>query len=259
MSNHLAVAECSSTRRQGNVESLHRPHANTTRLILHGGSLAVLMLLAGCGETLFQSNFDPTPVNQPPSHVQKVGTANIFGAAGSVIVVAPPVAPSGKWVQISRANSAEAPVAGLQGNFSKFAGDGTYTFSTILFIPSGSPSRNVATIQFESFGQPVDTLSSFLHIDFLQDNHVRIDDDESTKFGSFPRNQAFIVQVTLNINASSPTAHIVLSGAGASGEKDYAILAPFRTLARQVGAIRIWMGFPWSGNFDATQIVVTHQ
>lgn len=258
MSNHLVVSEYSPTRRQGNVESLHRPYANTTKLILHGG-FAVLMLLAGCGQTLFQSNFDPTPVNQPPSSVQKVGTANIFGAAGSVIVVAPPVAPSGKWVQISRAHNAEAPVAGVQGNFSKFSGHGTYTFSTILFLPSASPVNNVATIQFESFGQPVDTLSSFLHIDFLQDNHVRIDDNESTKFGSFPRDQAFIVQVTLNINASLPTAHIVLSGANASGEVDYTILPAFRTMARQFGAIRIWMGFPWSGSFDATQIVVTHQ
>ena len=174
MSNHLVVSECSSIvsllRRVAAALAREHDKADPLRRLVRGTLLAV-------GETLFQSNFDPTPINQPPAHVQKVGTANILHGSGSVIVVAPPVV-LGKWVQIVRANNAEAPVARAAGQLSKFAGDGTYTFSTILFIPCGSPSRNVATIQFESFGQPVATLSSFLHIDFLQDNHVRIDDDE---------------------------------------------------------------------------------
>jgi hypothetical protein len=218
--------------------------------------LAALTLLTGCArETLFQSNFDPTLINQPPSHVQQVGTANIHGPTGSVIVVVPPVTPSGKWVQVSRLN-ADAPVAGLQGNFSQFRGDGDYTFSTVLFIPSGS---GLATIQFEPFNQPVGTLTSFLHIDFTQDNRVRIDDKDATKFGFFPRNQPFIVQVTLNINASAATARIVLSGTGASGQADYNITPALRPMARQFGAVRMWMGFPWTGSFDATNIVVTRR
>src|SRR5205823_11118791 len=52
---------------------------------------------------------------------------------------------------------------------------GTYTFSTILFIPSGS---GPATIRFES--QEVvspDLPTVFLHLDFMPDNRVRIDDD----------------------------------------------------------------------------------
>ena len=222
------------------------------------GLLAACMVITGCGETLFQSNFDSTPANQPPSHTQQVGTANIFGdPPSSVIVVSPPVIPSGKWVQISRPDGPPpAPIAGLQGNFSQFRDGGVYTFSANLFIPSGS---GLATIQFESFNQAVGTLTNFLHIDFTQDNRVRIDDNDSTKFGSFTRDQPFIVQVTLNINASSPTAHIVLAGATASGQADYSILPAFRTLAQQFGAIRIWMGFPWTGKFQATNIVVTRQ
>jgi hypothetical protein len=98
-----------------------------------------------------------------------------------------------------------------------------------------------------------------LHLDFLQDNRVRIDDDPNTIFGTFPRDQVFVVQVTLNINPSAPTAHIVLSGAGASGEKDYTIIPALRPKALQFGAVRLWMGFPWTGLFDATQIVVTYQ
>jgi hypothetical protein len=223
------------------------------RRIFLRGSLAAFLLLAGCtSETLLQSNFDSTPDSQPPSHVQKVGTANAFGPPGSVVVIEPPVTPSGKWVQITRSNGPD--VAGLQGVFSQFRGDGEYTFSTTLYIPSGS---GIATIQFERFNQQVSDLSSFMHLDFTGDNRVRIDDNDATTFGSFPRNQVFIVQVTLNINASSPTARIVLSGAGASGQKDYNINPALISFARQFGAVRVWMGFPWTGSFDATNIVVT--
>ena len=111
----------------------------------------------------------------------------------------------------------------MQGNFSQFRGDGTYTFSTILYIPSSS-SNGLATIQFETFNQPVGSVSGVFCISTSRKpDRIRIDDNEATTFGSFPRDQAFIVQVTLNINASS-TAHIVLSGAGASGQSDYNIL-----------------------------------
>ena len=253
MFRHAVVSELASIGRQRCIESPVRPRTSAMRRIFRC-AIVGFILLTGCHptETLFQSNFDSTAVGQPPSHIQQVGTANIFGPPGSVIVVAPPVTPTGKWVQISRTG---LDLAGLQGNCSQFRGDGTYNFSTILYIPSSS-RNGLATIQFETFNQPVGSVSSFLHLDFTQANRVRIDDNEATTFGSFPRDQAFIVLVTLNINASS-TAHIVLSGAGASGQSDYQVLPQFRPIAQQFGAIRVWMGFPWTGSFDATTMVVT--
>jgi hypothetical protein len=158
-------------------------------------------------------------------------------------------------VQITRLANPNT-VSVFQGNFSEFKGDGKYVFSTFLFIPSGS---GIATLQFEPFGQSISTFTSFLHLDFTQDNRIRLDDDDATKFGTFPRDQAFIVQVTLDINATTQTAHIVLSGAGASGETDYTILPPFRSMAHQFGAVRLWMGFPQTGTFDATTILVTYK
>lgn len=251
---HQAVV-LNLTRHQSHIQ--YRPRLGTAiwRGILSIVSFVVIVLMAGCSsETLFQSDFDPTPTGQPPAHDQKVGTANVDGPQGSVVVIAAPVAPSGKWVQITRANGPS--VSGMQGVFSQFRGDGNYTFSAILFIPSRS---GLATVQFETFNQPVSTVGSFLHLDFMQDNTVRLDDNDATKFGSFPRDQAFIVQVTLNISPSAQTAHVVLSGAGASGQADYNILPPFIPMAHQFGAIRVWMGFPWTGSFDATNIVVTRQ
>ena len=231
-----------------------RPRSSTVRLIRLWVPFAALTLCAGCAsETLFETNFNATPPGQPPAPTQQVGTANVFGPPGSVVVVGPPVVPSSKWVQIGR-SSRNSDVAGMQGNFSQSRPAGTFAFSAFLYLP---PNSGLATIQFEPFGHPVGSLSSFLHLDFTQDNHVRLDDNDSTKFGLFPRDQVFLVTVTLNTSASPPTAHIVLSGAGASGQVDYAILPPFRLQAQQFGAIRVWMGFPWIGTFDATSIVVT--
>ena len=211
--------------------------------------------LTGCAsETLFRSNFDDTPSGQPPATIQAVGTAQVAGPPGSVTVVDPPVLPSGKWVQISRPTGPD--VAGLQGKFSEFRGDGRYTFSATMFMPSGS---GIATIQFEAFGNPPANPQGFLHLDFMESNSVRIDDDDDAVFGSFPRDQPFVVQVTLDIGATQSTAHIVLDGADASGEHDHTIAAPFQNIARQFGAVRVWQGFPHTGAFQATNIVVTRK
>ena len=109
-------------------------------------------------------------------------------------------------------------------------------------------TSGVASISFAAT-----TGEEFLHLDLLPSNEVRID-DIGPVFGSFPREQPFMVQVTLNITASGSTAQIVLSG-GASGHLDYTVHLPF--LARQFGAIRVWQGFPHMGAFKATNITVT--
>src|SRR5689334_1065030 len=78
-----------------------------------------MTVLTGC-ETLFQSNFDSTPVGQPPAAVQATGTASVFGPPGSVVVVGPPGSTSGHWLQVSRASLPEnqAPIAGMVGMLS---------------------------------------------------------------------------------------------------------------------------------------------
>jgi hypothetical protein len=214
-------------------------------------ALACLALLSACtSETLFRSNFDTT-VGQPPVPQQSVGTGSITGSPpGSVLIVNPPVQPSGKWLEVSRPNGPD--VAGFRGQFEKFRGNGKYTFAATMFMPTGSQT---ATIQFEGFDDP----GAFLHIDFTEGNRVRIDDLESTTFGSFPRDQPFIVQVKLDINDTASTANIVLSGAGASGVKDHTILAPFQNQSKKFGAIRVLQGFPHVGRFDSTNISVTRR
>jgi hypothetical protein len=225
------------------------------RRVVFLGFVIAFMTAGSCNsKTIFKSDFDATGVNQPPSSTQAVGTASIDGPAGSVLVVAAPpdAAPSGKWLQISRPDGGQ--VASFQGKPAQQHGNGPYIFSIVLFMPQ--TSSGVATIQFEPFNQPVASPSGFLHLDFMPDNRVRIDDDDNTMFGHFPRNQAFIVQVTLDINDTSPNARIILSGAGASGEADRTVIPALRPLAQQFGAVRIWMGFPHTGAFQATNVLL---
>ena len=219
------------------------------RALCQGSLLLILLLTTGCAsETLFQSNFDATALNQPPAHAQAVGTATI---EGGVLVAAIPDT-NLKGVRFSRISSSNFAV--LHCDLSQPPRDGTYVFSTVLFLPSGS--GGIVTIQFEKAGGG----EHFLHVDLLPGGSLRIDDDPSTIFGHFPRDQVFIVEVTLNINPSSPNAHVVLSGAGASGEANRNVSPELRTIAQQFGAVRISTDLAADqSTFFATNIVVTRK
>jgi hypothetical protein len=64
------------------------------------------------------------------------------------------------------------------------------------------------------------------------------------------------VQVTLDINATAAKAHVVLSGAGASGETDRNVITPLVQQARQFSNVSVRMGSPHTGKFFATNILV---
>lgn len=223
----------------------------------------LLLLTAGCASTtLFQSNFDSTPINQPPAHAQAVGTATV---EGSVLVAALPDTPSVRGVRFDPISSPNSPTA-LHCDLLQHPADGTYVFSTLLFLPS--KSGGIVTISFDRAPAIVSPVTKskvafsggqqFMHLDFLSDS-VRIDDDASTTFGKFPRDQVFIVQVTLNINAS-PSADIVLSGAGASGQAHRNLSSGLLPNALQFGAVRIWTVLTADNQtFYGANIVVTRK
>ncbi len=235
------------------------PSGALRRVLLYGlALLSSCWLLSSCAtETVFQSDFKRF-AGLPPIGSQKVGTTAVDPHSDQYVTAG--TTPSRNDVRIARADPLlgidPVPRAALLCNFKQFEGDGTYVFFTLLTMRSGA---GAASIQFEPFGQLVDNYErGFLHLDFMPDNTVRIDDNDATKFGTFPRDELFIVEVTLKINAT-PTAHILLSGAGASGETDYTILPPFVPLARQYGAVRLWQGLPWSGFFMAANILVSRK
>src|SRR5438046_10090552 len=88
-----------------------------------------------------------------------------------------------------------------------------------------------------------------MHIDFMPEGDVRIDDDEKQRFGHYPRDQPFAVTVNLVITDAKAVAHIQLFGTGASGTFDATVNPDFLGIARNFGAVTFFMGNPWQGGF----------
>ena len=98
----------------------------------------------------------------------------------------------------------------------------------------------------------------FFHIYFLKNNKIRVNDSDANVFGSFPYNQPFIIQVTLNIALHNSSADIVLSGANTSGQFHVNGFTG-SSHGPQFGSVRFWMGYPWVGSFYATNIVLRYK
>ncbi|MBK6930364.1 MAG: hypothetical protein IPH12_05655 [Saprospirales bacterium] len=216
-------------------------------------AVLVLMSLPACeGEKILVANFNGNTIGQAPAQNQEVGTVRVDGLSGNCTVekingLTP------NWVRVLRPNIPNT-VTGLQGTAIQAKGPGEYTFTTTLYIPDGD---GVATVQFEPHNQAVQQYTNFLHIDFLADNKVRVNDDPNKTFGSFPRNQPFILQVVLNIQPNGSSADISLSGANATGQMN--VTGLINQFAMQFGSIRVWMGFPWVGQFYATNMVLRYK
>jgi hypothetical protein len=247
------------------ASALDCPQASVMHLnrIFCLGSLGIILLLTGCGTTVFQSSFDSNAVGAAPSANQSTGTVAVSGAPGSVVIVSAPPNATGNWAQIQRVAGPETPVSTMQCNFSQPPQNGTYSLTAVLLIPTGS---GLATVEFDTSAQAGPPSIGFLHLDFgdfptqsgTVKNTVRIN-DSGPIFGSFPRDRPFTLSVNLQIGPSSANAHISLVGAGglASGAQDLNV-TPL-SLAQQVGEVKFYMGFPWSGSFDATNIIVTRK
>ncbi|MBS0220059.1 MAG: hypothetical protein JSR91_04875 [Proteobacteria bacterium] len=247
------------------------PAFGLTRL-LPGGLLPVglmfgSLMLGGCsGETLFQSSFNATQTNQPPAHNQATGTASVAGDPGSVVVKPLPNSTE-KAVQISRAGTSQA-INVLTGTLSQVKGAGTYGLIALINIPSVSPPRRTA-MSVELDATMLGLRGPILHLDFMNDcansgqpgaNTVRINDTPGYCFGTFPNDRPFVLQVTLHVGTGTASADVQLVGAGgmASGSASN-IPIQYPSLARQFGSVAFWMGYPWSGAFDVTDIVVTYR
>lgn len=195
--------------------------------------------------TLFSSNFDSASAGSPPLQTEAVGTARVEGPPNSVTVVNPPFSSSSRWLKITGSPASEEQVASFVGQFTQSDGVGVYDFSAELFVPTGS---TVCSISFET-----PDAEEIMHVDFTSDNKIRIDD--LVEFGSFKRDQVFIMQASLNISATQSTAHVAVSGGGAVGSMDYNIPEFGQRLSLQFSAIRVWKGVGDVGVFYATRII----
>jgi hypothetical protein len=212
--------------------------------------LAALFTFASCqSTTVLLANFNTEAVGAPPAVNQPTGTVAFSDGAGSVRVAASPTGSGSNWLRISHPTQ-PAPETVMRATFDSFHGTGKYGLLASIFIPSGT---GAVTLQLESFNGSIQSAAELLHIDFMPENNIRLNDDNSTRFGSFPRDQAFVVSVQVDNAASPPTATVAVLGAGTSGSKTVNLPA----IANQYGAVRFWMGFQWTGTFFVDDILVT--
>jgi hypothetical protein len=224
------------------------------RTLLPLAALLVLLSVACNSTTVLSAQFNAEPVGAPPAFAQNVGTVTFLNGAGTVTVQPSPVDSSttNKWARVSHPTQ-PAPETSLRAQFDSFHGAGKYNLLAAMFIPTGT---GAVTLQLEPIGGSPGTFTNFVHIDFMPENNVRVNDDESTRFGSFPRDTSFVVSILLDSTVSPPTARIALLGGGsASGQRDVTL----PSIANQYGGVRFWMGFQWTGQFFVDEILVTKQ
>lgn len=214
---------------------------------------AALLGVCGCTTTtLLEVRFDADTPGAPPGATQALGTVVVEPGAGSVVVVDTPavdVTPANKkWARISHPTPI-TPETSLVARMPAATGNGSFSVTTLLYVPTGAA---VPTIQLETIplgSSPV----SFLHVDLLADGSLRINDGAAT-FGHYPHDRPFLLSIELELADAGATARVAPVGAETSGSAEVSI--PTSSLARQFGAVRIWMGFQFGGTFYADDVVV---
>jgi hypothetical protein len=219
-----------------------------------GALLACLLSFSACGATtVLLANFNAESVGAPPAGNQPTGTVATREGAGSVRVAngpAPPLPPNSKWARIHHPQRG-TPETVLRARFDAFHGAGKYGLLVAMYIPAGT---GAVTLQLEPFLGEIGSSPEFLHLDFMPDtNDVRV--NHADRFGSFPRDQSFVVSINVDTTVTPATATISLVGGTASGSKDVVLPA----LASQFGAVRIWMGYQWTGEFFIDDLLVTRR
>jgi hypothetical protein len=236
-----------------NENDSHPFTANLLRPLAIIAAAAAITLTTGCSSvTLFQSAFNSNTVGAAPAHTQATGTIDVAGAPGGVLVVDPPPGANEHWAKISRTSGPQSPISSMLCNFSAVKGPGTYSLAAAMFIPSGS---GLATVEFVTSPSGAPPNIGFLHLDFMEDGTVRLDDDSTQIWGTYQHDKFFDLFVTLDITATTAVAHMSLIGSGTTSTKDYTV--PLGKFAHQIGAVNIWMGSPWGGSFNITDIIVT--
>lgn len=221
-------------------------------ILMISALLAALFSLGACqSTTVLLANFNTEAIGAPPAVNQPTGTVAFSDGSGSVRVSSSPTGatPGNDWLHISHPTQ-PAPETVMRAQFDSYHGTGKYGLLASLFIPSGT---GAVTLTLESFNGTIQSTADFIHFDFMPDNTVRINDVDASRFGSFPRNQAFVVSVQVDNGATPPTATISLLGSGTSGSQTVTL----PSIANQYGAVRFWMGFQWTGDFYVDDIIVS--
>lgn len=216
---------------------------------------AASLSLTACSATnVLVANFNSDTVGGPPSPTQTVGTVSVETEPGTVTIVQSPLPdlPQTKWALIGFPGTKPAA---LKGSFTPVDGPTKYDLTATLFIRSES---GIVTVQLEAANESPTMARRFLHIDFMPEGDMRIDDG-TTRFGHFPKDAPFVLTANLSITASDAIVHVALAGAGASGATDVNADPITLSAARNFGAVRFWQAYDQVGQFFVDNIVVARK
>lgn len=219
-------------------------------------SFLFVMVLAGCGTTtVILSNFRDDAIGSPPGPTQPTGTLTVHQGNGTVLVVAAPISgmPNNKWAHLSHPAS---PTGGEEtfftSHFSHSFDPGNYSMACAMVVSAGA---GIVTVQFES---ETPQGAVFFHLDFMPEGDVRIDDG-TTRFGHFPRNASFVLNVTFNTKTANPTAEVTLLGGSASGNITTTIQPVLVPIARRFQAVTFRGAFQNETTFFVDDVLVTRK
>lgn len=183
---------------------------------------------------LFESNFESTPANQPPTPVQAVGTSKYNG---TIEVVSPPFVHTGNWLQVGPFTVQGGMFTGV---FTQAPGPGIYSFSAMMFISSKSTEANIG------FNPGVG--QEFLNLNFRPDGNVHLFTQPTSC--TFPHDLPFAVQITLTVTTASATVQIGVGGTVAN--------LPLPINPFSVAASTFYVQAGDAGAFYVTDILVTY-
>lgn len=226
------------------------------RIVISLGLLLGLLISFSCNnsktQNVLQLDFNADTLGSPPAVAQTIGSVNFFtvsGTQGISVADAPaPEPPGNKWVSI-RSNT-------LTGTFvNGFGGLGTYNLLANLYIPRGN---GVITVKF----QPDTSASAggrFFLIEFMPEGNMRAgsgDINESGRFGQYPRENAFLLSVKLEITKFSTNIEVKLFGKGTSGTGKFVVNAALIATAQRFSHVSFGMPTVSGATFFVDNVIV---
>ncbi|MDJ0719734.1 MAG: hypothetical protein QNJ54_36850 [Prochloraceae cyanobacterium] len=196
--------------------------------------LSLIVLLYGCGASVvYQDRFDSTPVGSPPGPPE-IGISRV---SGQVLIAENPindVSPD-RWLQLKRVS----PVGTLAEYVGQLESPVTAGGNVALvgYIPAFAPITMSVYFDTPDFAPPL----TLLHIDLLADGQIRVND--STVEGTYEFDTSIAFLVGFNLDASTPTATLLVRG----GAEDASATVEIPAAAAGFGLGRVRILTPFEG------------
>jgi hypothetical protein len=196
--------------------------------------LPTLLVLSGCGATVYLDKFDTAAFGQPPSP-PAVGTST---ASGDAVTAVHPQTPGStdRWLRLARPVPTQAGGAYV-GNLTENVTNAKASVTLVGFIPKASPIMMTVFFEPKAPAPPI----PLLHIDLLPNGNIRVND--TTIVGTFKFDTLIGFVVNFDLTTAARTVSILIRGGG----NDASVTLPVPANAANFGLGRIRVFAPFEG------------